>query len=93
MIALLLVCRWPLVAPAHVESKPGEKRNSPKDRCPDSNRSAKEPSYDDSEKEGCVGAEQKAGASRESEHEGQVKGGGAAEAGRTSPLPPKRNVY
>jgi hypothetical protein len=54
---------------ASVDNEPGEKRNSPKDRCPNSNRTAKESSYDDSEKGGYVGAEQEDGATSESEHE------------------------
>jgi hypothetical protein len=57
-------------AMASVGSESGENRCSPDNRGPDAHRGAQEPCDDDGEKEGYVGAEQEAGATSKSEHEG-----------------------
>ncbi len=56
------------MALAHVQSKTGEKCDSPKDRRPNSDRSGKEPGCDDSEKKARVGPKQESGSASESEH-------------------------
>ena len=70
---VLSVCRWPLEALANVESNSREKCNSPKDRRPNSERGAKEPSCDDGEQEARIDTKQKSGSASESEHANQTK--------------------
>jgi hypothetical protein len=63
------------MAAAHVESKAGEKCNSPEDGRPGADRGTKESSYDDGEEEGRIGGKQNSGSASESEHGDKVDGG------------------